>query len=124
MATALRVLVPDVDAALPGWQALGYEVRDRWGPPFAILSGPGPDVWLSGPQTSAAKITAGLDQALRSAAAVRLVTISEDLAASLGALEQAGWVQLGAARSGPGGQQVLVQRDGVIIECFQPADAP
>jgi hypothetical protein len=121
MATALRVLVPDVDAALPGWQALGYEVRDRWGPPFAILSGPGPDVWLSGPQTSAAKITSELDAGLRSTASVRLVTISDDLAAHLAVLQRAGWDRLGETRSGPGGQQALMRRDGVIVECFQPA---
>ena len=124
MDTALRVLVPDVDAALPGWQVLGYEVRDRWGLPFAILSGPGPDVWLSGPQTSAAKITSELDPSLRSSAAVRLVTIVDDLPARLQALQQAGWDSLGPARGGPGGQQVLMRRDGVIVECFSLSDAP
>ena len=121
MDTALRVLVPDVNAALRGWQVLGYEVRDRWGPPFAILSGPGPDVWLSGPQTSAAKITSELDPGLRSSASVRLVTIVDDLAAHVRAMQQAGWGSLGATRSGPGGQQALLRRDGVIVECFQPA---
>lgn len=54
------MLVADVDAALPGWAAAGYAVAERWGPPFAILEAEGmPDLWLSGPGTSAARTVEG-----------------------------------------------------------------
>lgn len=118
--TALRILVTDVDAALPAWQQLGYTVRDRWGPPFAILSGPGIDVWLSGPETSAAQICEGLDPAARARAATRLVTITDSFDARVGDLQAAGWDPLTSARSGPGGRQVLLQQGETILECFSP----
>ena len=120
MTTALRVLVPDVDAALPGWEALGYQVRDRWGPPFAILTGPGIEVWLSGPQTSAALICEGLDSLTRAAATTRLVTITDDFDAHVSELQGAGWRTITSDRSGPGGQQMLLQHGDTVIECFQP----
>ena len=57
---AVRVLVDDVDAAIAAFAAAGYAVSDRWGPPFAILTGDGPELWVSGPDTSAARVTAEL----------------------------------------------------------------
>jgi len=120
METALRVLVPDVDQALPAWQGLGYQVRDRWGPPFAILTGPGIEVWLSGPKTSAALICEGLDATTRAAASTRLVTISDTFDAQVSHLRAAGWACITAERSGPGGRQVLLQHGHTVIECFGP----
>ena len=121
METALRVLVSDVDEALPAWASLGYGVRDRWGTPFAILAGPGIDVWLSGPQTSAAQICQDLDKATRAAAGTRLVTITDDFERRLDELQIAGWSPITLPRSGPGGQQVLLRQGQTIIECFCPA---
>jgi len=118
--TALRVLVPDVDQALPAWRGLGYEVRERWGPPFAILAGPGTDVWLSGPETSAAQICAELDASLRAAASTRLVTITEAFDARVNDLRASGWEPLTAPRSGPGGQQILLRQGNTVLECFSP----
>src|SRR5258706_14449440 len=54
MAT-VRYLVESVDKALPFYQALGFEVAQRWGPPFAILARDDLSLWLSGPGTSASK---------------------------------------------------------------------
>ena len=36
MAT-VRYLVQDVDAAIAFYTELGFELADRWGPPFAVL---------------------------------------------------------------------------------------
>ena len=120
MTTALRVLVPDVDQALPAWRGLGYQVRERWGPPFAILAGPGTDVWLSGPQTSAAQIGAELPPAVQAAASTRLVTITDAFDTHLGDLQAAGWEPLTARRSGPGGLQMLLRQGNTVLECFSP----
>ena len=120
MTTALRVLVPDVDEALPAWRGLGYEVRERWGPPFAILGGPGIDVWLSGPETSAAQISAGLEPALQAAASTRLVTITETFDQHERDLQAAGWQPLTERRAGPGGLQRLLRQGDTVLECFSP----
>ena len=54
MAT-VRYLVHDVDAVLPFYDALGFTLADRWGPPFAIVERGDLQLWLSGPGTSASK---------------------------------------------------------------------
>ena len=54
MAT-VRYLVESVDKALPFYQALGFELTERWGPPFAIVQRDDLSLWLSGPGTSASK---------------------------------------------------------------------
>ena len=46
MAT-VRYLVHDVDASLPFYTALGFEIADRWGPPFVILKRLDVELWLS-----------------------------------------------------------------------------
>ena len=51
----VRYLVDDVDAALPYYAALGFTLAERWGPPFAIVEREGLTLWLSGPNTSAAR---------------------------------------------------------------------
>ena len=51
----VRYLVSDVDASLAFYERLGFTLVERWGPPFAIVEKDGLQLWLSGPQTSAAK---------------------------------------------------------------------
>jgi hypothetical protein len=114
----LRVVVPDVDEAVAAYAAAGYEVAQRWGPPFAILSGPGPDLWVSGPGTSAARATDALEPELRPASAVRQVLEVDDVAATVAGLLAAGWEPAGDAQSGPGGTQQLLHRGPVVVEVF------
>jgi hypothetical protein len=114
----LRVVVPDVDEAVTAYAAAGYEVAQRWGPPFAILTGPGPDLWISGPGTSAARTTDALEPDLRPAAAVRQVVEVDDVAATVAGLLAAGWEPAGEAQSGPGGTQQLLHRGPVVLEVF------
>ena len=83
---AVRILVADVDEALPGWLAAGYAVSQRWGPPFAILTADGmPDLWLSGPGTSAAQSVEILSTYDRDCAAVHPVLETDDLTERLDA---------------------------------------
>ena len=50
----VRYLVHDVDAALAFYTGpLGFELAERWGPPFAMVRRGDLTLWLSGPGTSA-----------------------------------------------------------------------
>jgi catechol 2,3-dioxygenase-like lactoylglutathione lyase family enzyme len=52
----VRYLVNDVDAALDFYVGqLGFELAERWGPPFAMVRRGDLTLWLSGPGTSAAR---------------------------------------------------------------------
>jgi catechol 2,3-dioxygenase-like lactoylglutathione lyase family enzyme len=52
---AVRYLVDDVDAALAFYvDSLGFAVREDWGP-VVVVTRDDLDVWLSGPQSSAAE---------------------------------------------------------------------
>jgi predicted enzyme related to lactoylglutathione lyase len=106
MAT-IRYLVADVDVAINFYELLGFSMKDRWGPPFAVVSRGDLDLWLSGPSTSAAKpmpdgrkpVPGGWN---------RLVIGVDDLALTVGRLKAAGATFLTEAVQGPAGQQALV----------------
>jgi catechol 2,3-dioxygenase-like lactoylglutathione lyase family enzyme len=52
----VRYLVNDVDTALDFYVGrLGFELVERWGPPFAMVRRGDLTLWLSGPGTSAAR---------------------------------------------------------------------
>ena len=51
----VRYLVKDVDASIAFYSALGFELADRWGPPFAVMKAGDLTLWVSGPGTSASK---------------------------------------------------------------------
>ena len=54
MAT-VRYLLNDVDGSVAFYSALGFELVDRWGPPFAVMRLNDLTLWVSGPGTSASK---------------------------------------------------------------------
>jgi hypothetical protein len=54
MAT-VRDLVKEVDASIAFCSALGFELADRWGPPFAVMKRGDLTLWVSGAGTSASK---------------------------------------------------------------------
>jgi len=120
MAT-VRYLVHDVDAALPFYGALGFSVKERWGPPFAMLARDDLTLWLSGPGTSAAKplqdgsipVSGGWN---------RLVIEVPDLAAAMAALRATGARFRSEPVKGPGGRQVLADDlSGNPVELFEAA---
>jgi hypothetical protein len=112
------MVVDDVEGMIAGLAGAGYVVAVRWGPPFAVLSGPGPDLWVSGPETSAAQSSAQLPEDLRAGAAVRPVLQVDDLDLMVESLVEAGWVLATEEVAGPGGRQQLVRRGPVVLEVF------
>lgn len=58
MAT-MRYLVKEVDTAVAFYASLGFELVDRWGPPFAVMKCGDLTLWLSGPGSSASKALPG-----------------------------------------------------------------
>ena len=116
---SVRYLVRDVDAALSFYALLGFELDERWGPPFAIVKREDLRLWLSGPGTSAAKPLANGAQPAPGGWN-RLVIEVADLDATLAALKAAGAAFRSEPISGPGGRQVLVDDpSGNPIELFE-----
>ena len=119
MAT-VRYLVEDVDEALPSYAALGFELVERWGPPFAMVARGDLTIWLSGPGTSARRpmpdgaepVPGGWN---------RLVVEVDDVPAAVEALRAAGARFRNEPISGPGGTQVLAEDpSGNPVELFSP----
>lgn len=123
MAT-VRYLVHDVDAALSFYAALGFELVERWGPPFAIVARGDLTLWVSGPGTSAAKpLPSGAVPA--SGGWNRVVIEVDDLTATLARLRGLGIRLRSEPVTGPGGTQVLAEDpSGNPVELFQPHAAP
>ncbi len=118
MAT-VRYLVNDVDAALPFYAALGFEVVERWGPPFVMIARGDLTLWLSGPGTSAAKPLAD-GSVPKPGGWNRIVMQVPDLAAAMDALRPTGARFRSEPVEGPGGKQVLAEDpSGNPIELFE-----
>jgi catechol 2,3-dioxygenase-like lactoylglutathione lyase family enzyme len=105
----VRYLVNDVDAALAFYVgALGFELVERWGPPFAMVRRDDLTLWLSEP------VPGGWN---------RLVLAVDNLDATVAALRAAGTHFRNDAVSGPGGRQILVDDpSGNPVELFEPQD--
>ena len=118
MAT-VRYMVRDVDAALPFYEALGFTLADRWGPPFAIVERGDLEIWLSGPGTSAAKPMP--DGAKPEPGGWNRIVIGvDDIDATVTSLKATGTRFRNEPISGPGGKQVLVEDpSGNPIELFE-----
>ena len=84
----VRYLVKDVDESIAFYSILGFEVAERWGPPFAILSRGDLSLWLSGPGTSASKPLADGSQPV-GGGWNRFVIQIDDLDATMTALKSA-----------------------------------
>jgi len=115
----VRYLVKDVEASLPFYAALGFTVKERWGPPFVMLTLGELTLWVSGPGTSASKPLA--DGSIPSPGGWnRLVIEVADIRASMQALHSTGARFRSEPVQGPGGQQVVVEDpSGNPIELFQ-----
>lgn len=120
---AVRYLVADVDAAIAFYTGmLGFELVEKWGPPFAMVRRGDLTLWLSGPGSSAAR---PLADGSRPAAGGwnRLVLETKDVAALVKKLELSGARLRGGIVAGPGGKQVLVDDpSGNPVELFEPGD--
>ncbi len=117
---AFRILVNDKDVAAAWYvRHFGFEIDEEWGPAFAILRKGEDEVWLSGPQTSAAQPMP--DGSVPTPGGWnRLVVEVRDLDAAMSALKEAGTVFRNEPVSGPGGRQVLVEDpSGNPVEVFE-----
>ncbi|MDA0353264.1 MAG: VOC family protein [Chloroflexi bacterium] len=117
-----RYIVDDVDEALTFFtEVLGFELIQRWGPPFASIGKGDQQLWLSGPGTSARKpmpdgaapVPGGWN---------RIVVEVDDLEAVVAQLRARGATFRNEPLAGPGGTQILIEDpSGNPIEVFQPA---
>ena len=123
MAT-VRYLVHDVDTALAFYtEWLGFELTERWGPPFAIVTKGDLKLWLSGPETSAAKAMPD-GRKPEPGGWNRLVIEVEELDALAQNLKEAGMHFRNEIISGPGGKQILAEDpSGNPLELFEPRDS-
>ncbi len=121
MAT-IRYLVNDVDESLPFYLAIGFQVSQRWGPPFAMLKRDDLTVWLSGPGTSASKPLSDGSQPTPGGWN-RLVIEVDDLDAAIASATSVRAKLRADPVAGPGGRQALLaDPSGNLVELFQPAD--
>jgi catechol 2,3-dioxygenase-like lactoylglutathione lyase family enzyme len=117
----VRYLVVDVDAAVAFYTgALGFELVEQWGPPFAMVRRDDLTLWLSGPGSSAAR---PLADGVRPVPGGwnRLVVETDDIASHIARLVQSGATLRNDIVAGPGGKQALIlDPSGNPIELFEP----
>ncbi len=116
----IRYLVSDVDASVSFYIGiLGFDLLEKWGPPFAMVSRGDLTLWLSGPGSSASRPLADASQPLPGGWN-RLVLETDDLVALVEKLTQSGAHFRSEIVSGPGGKQVLIDDpSGNPIELFE-----
>jgi len=116
----IRYLVNDVDVAVAFYlDILGFELVEKWGPPFAMVKRGDLTLWLSGPGSSASRPLSNGSKPLPGGWN-RLVLETDDLVSLVQKLTQSGAWFRSEIVSGPGGKQVLVDDpSGNPIELFE-----
>lgn len=118
----VRYLVDDVEAAVLFYTThLGFRVERSMVPAFAMVSRDDLRLWLSGPQSSAAR---AMPDGRRPGPGgwSRLVIEVPDLPARVEELRRAGVRFRNEIVTGPGGKQILVEDPaGNPVELFEPA---
>jgi catechol 2,3-dioxygenase-like lactoylglutathione lyase family enzyme len=118
---SVRYIVANVDAAVAFYvDMLGFELVERWGPPFAMLKHGDLLLWLSGPGSSASRPLVDGSRP-ESGGWNRLVLETDDLAPLVARLTQSGARFRSGIVAGPGGKQVLIDDpSGNPVELFEP----
>ena len=121
---AIRYLVRDTDRAVKFYtESLGFDLAEQWGPAFAIVRKDGIDLWLSGPQTSAARPMPD-GRVPEPGGWNRIVVEVSDLPGLVSHLKSQGATVRNEIITGPGGSQVLIEDgEGNIVELFEPRGA-
>lgn len=116
----IRYLVRDVDASVDFYiGVLGFDLVEKWGPPFAMVKRGDLTLWLSGPGSSASRPLTDGSKPLPGGWN-RLVLETNDLASVVEKLTQSGAHFRSGIVSGPGGKQVLIDDpSGNPIELFE-----
>jgi catechol 2,3-dioxygenase-like lactoylglutathione lyase family enzyme len=117
----VRYLVDDVEAAVAFYTGhLGFGLEQQLGPAFAIVSRGDLSLWLSGPESSAARPMPD-GRRPEPGGWNRLVVEVDDLQARVEELKQAGLSFRNEIVSGPGGKQILLEDPaGNAVELFEP----
>jgi catechol 2,3-dioxygenase-like lactoylglutathione lyase family enzyme len=118
----IRYLVTDVEAAIGFYvDRLGFTLERRMGPAFAIVRRDDLLLWLSGPQSSAAR---PMPDGRRPEAGGwnRLVVEVDAIEEVADGLRRAGVPFRNDVVTGPGGKQILLEDPaGNPVELFEPA---
>jgi catechol 2,3-dioxygenase-like lactoylglutathione lyase family enzyme len=119
MMATVRYLVDDVEACVAFYtNMLGFEIRRRMGP-LVIVARNDLELWLAGPETSAARPMPD-GRRPEPGGWNRIVVEVDDIEARVAALRAAGGRFRNEIISGPGGRQVLIEDPaGNPIELFQ-----
>jgi len=116
----IRYIVDDVDKAIEFYcHTLGFDMVERWGPAFAIVSTDDIRLWLSGPKTSAAKAMPD-GQKPAPGGWNRIVITVDNLPEVIEKLRRKNVTFRNEIVSGPGGRQILIEDpSGNPIELFE-----
>ena len=115
----IRYLVTSVDEVIAFYvERLGFRLEMQMGPAFGIVERDGLELWLSGPQSSAARPMPD-GRTPEPGGWNRLVLEVDDVAAEVERLRAAGVRFRNEPLTGPGGTQVLLEDpSGNPIELF------
>ena len=121
MAT-IRYLVNDVETSIKFYtKHFGFELTQQMGPAFAIVAKGDLNIWLSGPQASAARPMPD-GRKPQAGGWNRFVIEVENIEALVASMKSAGVVFRNEIITGPGGKQILAEDpSGNPIEIFEPA---
>ncbi len=121
MAT-IRYLVNDIEASIAFYtRHLGFELTQQMGPAFALVSKDDLELWLSGPQTSAARPMPD-GRKPEAGGWNRFVIEVENIEALVASMKSNGVLFRNDIITGPGGKQILAEDpSGNPIEIFEPA---
>ena len=119
--TTVRYLVNDLESSIVFYtKQLGFELTEQMGPPFAIVSKDDLNVWLSGPQTSAARPMPD-GRKPEAGGWNRFVIEVDDIESLVASMKSQGVHFRNEIISGPGGKQILAEDpSGNPIEIFEP----
>jgi catechol 2,3-dioxygenase-like lactoylglutathione lyase family enzyme len=118
----VRYLVDDVEAAIAFYtEHIGFTLDQQMRPAFAIVSRGDLSLWLSGPQSSAARPMPD-GRRPEPGGWNRFVITIADLETRVAELKQAGLNFRNEIVTGPGGKQILLEdTSGNPVELFEPA---
>lgn len=121
MAT-IRYLVAEVDMSIEFYtKYLGFELIEQMGTAFAIVAKDDLNLWLSGPQTSAARPMPD-GRKPEAGGWNRFVIEVDDIESLVAVMKSAGVAFRNEIITGPGGKQILAEDpSGNPIEIFQSA---
>ncbi len=121
MAT-FRYLVNEVNVSIEFYtKHLGFKLVEQMGTAFAIVAKDDLNLWLSGPQTSAARPMPD-GRKPEAGGWNRFVLEVDDIETLVASMKSAGVLFRNNIISGPGGKQILAEDpSGNPIEIFQPA---